>query len=74
MQSNLPANKIAEVGGSDGKESACSARDGGSSLCWKDPLEKEMVTHCSILAEEFLGQRCLVGYSPWGHKESDITE
>ena len=23
---------------------------------------------------EFLGQRSLVGYSPWGHKESDMTE
>ena len=24
--------------------------------------------------ERFHGQRCLVGYSPWGCKESDITE
>ena len=23
---------------------------------------------------EFHGQRSLVGYSPWGHKESDMTE
>ena len=23
---------------------------------------------------EFHGQRSLVGYSPWGHKESDTTE
>ena len=23
---------------------------------------------------EFLGQRSLAGYSPWGHKESDTTE
>ena len=33
-------------GGSDGKESACNAGDPG----WKDPLEKGMATHCSILA------------------------
>ena len=26
------------------------------------------------MPEEFLGQRSLVGYSPWGHKESDRTE
>ena len=33
-----------------------------------------MVTHFSILAEKFHGQRSLVGYSPWGHKELDTTE
>ena len=24
--------------------------------------------------KKFHGQRSLVGYSPWGHKESDMTE
>ena len=33
-------------GGSDGKESACSAGD----LGWEDPLKKGMATHSSILA------------------------
>ena len=33
-----------------------------------------MATHSSILAGEFHGQRSLEGYSPWGHKESDMTE
>ena len=37
-------------GGSDGKESACHAGDTGPILGWKDPLEKEMATHSSILA------------------------
>ena len=41
------------------------------SLGQKDPLEKEMATHSSILAWNTPhGQRSLVGYSPWGHKES----
>ena len=44
------------------------------SLGWEDPLEKEMETHSSILAGKSLGQRSLVGYSPWGHKEFDKTE
>ena len=44
------------------------------SLGWEDPLEKQMATHSSILAEKFHGQRSLVGYSPWGHKESDTNE
>ena len=39
----------------------------------EDPLEKEMATHSSILAWKIHGQRSLVGYSPWGCKESDMT-
>ena len=39
------------------------------SLSWEDSLEEDMATHSSILA-----QRSLVGYSPWGYKESDMTE
>ena len=37
-------------GSSAGKESACNVGDPGSFLGWEDPLEKEMVTHSSILA------------------------
>ena len=33
-----------------------------------------MATHSSILARESHGQRGLVGYSPWGGKESETTE
>ena len=44
------------------------------SLGHEDPLEKGMSTHSSILPGEFQGHRSLVGYSPWGHKESDMTE
>ena len=33
-----------------------------------------MATHSSILSGEAHGQRSLVGYSPWDHKESDMTE
>ena len=42
------------------------------SLGWEDPLEKEMATHS--LPGKSHGQRSLVGYSPWGCKESDTTE
>ena len=44
------------------------------SLGGEEPLEKEMATHSSILPGKFRGQRSLVGYSPWGLKESDKTE
>ena len=40
----------------------------------QDPLEEEMVTHSSILAEKFHGQRSLTGYSSWGCKGSDTSE
>ena len=47
------------------------------SLGREDPLEKGMTTCFSIqyfLTKKFHGQRSLVGYSPWGHKESGMTE
>ena len=62
-------------GGSDGKESACNAGElslipglgrsprGGNG----NPLQYSCL-------ENPHGQRNLTGYSPWGHKESDITE
>ena len=34
------------------------------SLSQEDPLEKEMVTHSSILAGKSRGQRSLAGHSP----------
>ena len=43
------------------------------SLGGEDPLEKEMATHSSILAWKFHEWRSLVGYSPWGRKELDMT-
>ena len=44
------------------------------SLGQEDPLEKEMAAHSTILAWESHGQRSLAGYSPWGHKEADMTK
>ena len=37
-------------------------------------LEKEMATQSSTLAWKIRGLKSLVGYSPWGRKESDKTE
>ena len=41
---------------------------------WEDPLEEEMATTPVFLPGESHGQRNLVGYSPWDHKELDLTE
>ena len=40
----------------------------------EDPLEKEMAPTPVFLPGESHGQTSLVGYSPWGCKESDTTE
>ena len=48
-------------------------RDRVRSLRWEGPLEEGTATHSSVLAGESHGQRGLVGYSPWGRKESDTT-
>ena len=44
------------------------------SLSQEDPLEEEMATHSNILAWKIPWTVSLVGYSPWGCKESDMTE
>ena len=62
-------------GGSVSKESACNAGDldlipglerspGGQH---GNPLQYSCL-------ENLHGQRSLAGYSPWGHKESDVTK
>ena len=66
-----PSYTIFFLGSSDGKESACNARDPGS-IPGEDLLEKEMAIYSSILASR--GQKSLVGYSPWGCKELDTTQ
>ena len=43
------------------------------SLGQEDPLEKVIATHSNILAWR-IPQKSLADYSPWGHKESDITK
>ena len=41
---------------------------------WKIPWSREWQHIQVFLPGKFHGQRSLVGYSPWGHKESDTTE
>ena len=44
------------------------------SLDWEDPLENSIKTHSSSCLENSHGQRSLVGYSSWGHKEWEVTQ
>ena len=59
-------------GSSDVKVSACNAGDLG--LIPESGKSPGMATHSSILAQRIPWMEELVGYSPWGCKESDMTE
>ena len=43
-------------------------------LSWEDLVEEEMEPTPVFLPGESHGGKSLVGYSPWGRKESDTTE
>ena len=59
-----------------GKESAPNVGDAGSipgsdrKILWRRKWQPTPV----FMPGEFHGQRSMVGYCPWGRKESDITE
>ena len=44
------------------------------SLGREDPLEEGMATHSGILAWEIPWIEEPGGYSPWGHREANMTE
>ena len=62
-------------GGSDGKASAYNAEDPGlipeSGI---SPGERNGYPFQYSCLEHSVGQRSLVGYSPWGYKELEMTE
>ena len=71
----IPPYPFPIPGGSDGKEFTYNVGDLGS-IPGTDRSPGEgngNPLHYSCLGESH-GQRSLVGYSPWGHKESDTTE
>ena len=57
MAKNLPAIQETQV----------------QSLGGEDPWRKEWLPTLVFLLGEIHGQRSLEGYSPWGHKELDMT-
>ena len=44
------------------------------SLGWEDPWRRKWQPTPVLLPGKSHGRRSLVGYSPWGHRESDMTE
>ena len=57
-----------------GKESTQFRRPGFDPWVGKILWKREWLSIPVFLPGEFHGQRSLVGYSPWSHKELDITE
>ena len=66
---NFPSTKLSFLCGSAGKESACIRETWIQFLGWEDPLEKERLPIPVFWPEEFHEL-----YSPWGHKELEMTE
>ena len=65
-------------GGSRGKEPICQCRrhrsHGFNPSVRKIPWRRKWHPTPVLLPEKSHGRRSLVGYSPWGRKESDTTE
>ena len=65
------------LGGSAGKEPTCQCRRckrGFSPWLGKIPWRRKWQPAPVFLPGKSHGERSLVGYSPWDHKESDTTE
>ena len=60
--------------GSDDKESTCNTGDRVWSLGQEDPWRREWLPTPVFLPGKLHGQGSLMGYRPWGCKESDMTE
>ena len=61
------------TGGSEGKESSHNVGDLGLIPRGEDPLEKAWQSTPAFLPGGSYGQRSLVGYSPRGGKELNMT-
>ena len=65
-------------GGTSGKEPTCQCRRhkryGFDPTIGKIPWRRAWQATPVFLPGESHGQRSLVGYGPWGHKELDTTE
>ena len=75
---NLSPNQVGLPWRLSGKESTCQCRKCSrhrvnpwvGKILWSRKWQPTPV----FLLGKFHGQRSLVGYSPWGHKELDMTE
>ena len=69
-----PLSELGFPGGSDGKVSAQGWRPGFNPWVGKIPWRRKWQPTPVFLPGKFHRWRSLVGYSPWGHEELDMTE
>ena len=73
-----PRGAVDFPSGASGKEFGCQCRrckrQGFDPWVGKIPWWRAWQPTAVFLPGTFHGQRSLVGYSPWGHKEMDMTE
>ena len=70
-----PFTCVGSPRGLDAKESACNAGDLGSIPgSGRSPGKRKWQPTPVFLLGKSHGQKSLVGYSPWGHKESEMTK
>ena len=74
LASAFPCLLYGFPGGSDGRESIYIAGDGGWILGLERFPGKGNGYHLVFLPGESQGHRSLASYSPWGHKELDMTQ
>ena len=78
LRNHFLCSPIGFPGSSASKESAYDAGNAGDAGSipglGRFPWRREWQPTPLFLPGEHHGQRSLVGYSPWGHKELDITE
>ena len=78
LRLNIQKTKICFPGGASGKEPTCQCRrhkrHGFNPWIRKIPWRRKWQPPLVFLPGESLGQKILRGYSPWGHKESNMTE
>ena len=68
-------DEICLIGGATGQEHTCQCRKGMfdpwiGKMLWRRKWQPTPV----FLLGKYHGQRNLIGYSPWGHKQADTTE
>ena len=74
----FPLTSMGFLGDTSGRESACQGRKcrrlGFHPWVGMRPWRRKWLPTPEFLSRESHGQRSLASYSPWGHKESDMSE
>ena len=77
QEAQIPGSVISWRGRMEWEVGQRFKKEGAYKYLWLSSvplLEKVMAPHSVLLPGKSHGQRSLIGCSPWGHEESDMTE